>query len=595
MARAKCGVLETDCSCTAPFSFSNSEPTMFEFSQVMRASVLTPSPVVYPDYYSTPYDQTADYGPATCPKDEEEIIVNPEKFRHVFYGYDDEHVFVGMANPNEDPDEEDLLTFDCGATTTVTESLYNMTDVVPKVVTIQLAMDGMTMKSSHIGIKTYYVYDRTGSIRPVKTKALYVRELKQDLLGGKALTNTNYRIVLDSDEEIAGVYPKADDGSIDPANSFPFVSEHSESLFHLRIAKISEQKYAKLSGYELWHRRLGHCPNESIRKSIAHSIGMDELKKARFDSHEKCPACAMGKAQRNNLPPRKERARKPMNRIYMDLVTSSVVSMEGYKYALVITDCCTGYRWLYGLRTKDEVLMAVKKWHSDIAELRDMHKIFVVMRDNSGENSSKEICEFLESKGIQNYFSTPYEQWQNGQPESSINSLMKLGRSVMVESGLGGQFWFSAMMAAKDARNATFKERIATTPWMMMHGRKRDVSKFRAFGCRAYIYLDEDRRRKGKHVPRAVEAINLGFATDHNMSAYKFYVPSTRKIMLCNQAKLMSFSSHTELGRFSNGIRTTTVPISWAEFLPDRSGSLTTSRSHRTCTKRSTTIVRVMS
>ena len=170
---------------------------------------MTSSPVVYPDYYSTPYDQTADYGPATCPKDEEEIIVIPEKFRHVFYGYDDEHVFVGMANPNEDPDEEDLLTFDCGATTTVTESLYNMTDVVPKVVTIQLAMDGMTMKSSHIGIKTYYVYDRTGSIRPVKTKALYVRELKQDLLGGKALTNTNHRIVLDSDDEIAGVYPKA--------------------------------------------------------------------------------------------------------------------------------------------------------------------------------------------------------------------------------------------------------------------------------------------------------------------------------------------------------------------------------------------------
>ena len=49
---------------------------------------MTSSPVVYPDYYSTPYDQTADYGPATCPKDEEEIIVIPEKFRHVFYGYE---------------------------------------------------------------------------------------------------------------------------------------------------------------------------------------------------------------------------------------------------------------------------------------------------------------------------------------------------------------------------------------------------------------------------------------------------------------------------------------------------------------------------
>ena len=148
MARAKCGVLETDCSRTAPFRISNSEQTMFEFYQVMIASDLTSSPVVYPNYYSTPYDQTADYEPATCPKDEEEIKVIPEKFRHIFYGYDDEQVFVGMANPNEDPDEEDLLTFDCGATTTVTETLYNMTEVVPKVVTIQLAMDGMTIFSN---------------------------------------------------------------------------------------------------------------------------------------------------------------------------------------------------------------------------------------------------------------------------------------------------------------------------------------------------------------------------------------------------------------------------------------------------------------
>ena len=59
---------------------------------------------------------------------------------------------------------------------------------------------------------------------------------------------------------------------------------------------------------------------------------------------------------------------------------------------------------------------------------------------------------------------------------------MTLARSTMVESGLGGQFWFSAMMAAKDARNATYKERIQTTPWMLMHGKKRDVSKFTAFG-----------------------------------------------------------------------------------------------------------------
>jgi hypothetical protein len=82
------------------------------------------------------------------------------------------------------------------------------------------------------------------------------------------------------------------------------------------------------------------------------------------------------------------------------------------------------------------------------------------MRDNAGENKSKEIVDFLESHGIKNRYSTPYEQWQNGQAESSINSLMTLARLVIAESGLGGQFWFSAAMAAKDARNVTYKERI---------------------------------------------------------------------------------------------------------------------------------------
>ena len=467
-----------------------------------------------------------------------------------------------MANPSNGPEELGLLTIDCGASTTISKSLFNMTDIEPKVVTIQLAMDGMTMQSTHVGNKTYYAYDRTGTIRPITTRALYVKELKQDLLGGTSLTKANYRVVLDSDDEVAGVYLKAKDGSIDPANSFSFLSEYSESLFYLRVAAISATKYAKMSGYELWHRRLGHCPNECIRKSIAHSIGMDELKSARFDNHEKCPACMMGKSRLNNLPKAKERARKPMNRINMDLVSSSVVSIEGHKYALVITDCCTGYRWLYGIRTKDETLKAVQKWYSDVAELRDMHKINVVMRNNSVENKSHEIRDFFEARGIQNYYSTAYEQWQNGQPESSINSLMTLARSTMVESGLGGQFWFSAMMAAKDARNATYKERIQTTPWMLMHGKKRDVSKFRAFGCRAYVYLNDERRGKGKHIARAVEAINLGFATDHNTSAYKFYIPESRKVMVCGQAKFDElYFPFSKVGANS---------ISWVEMGPLR-------------------------
>jgi hypothetical protein len=78
-----------------------------------------------------------------------------------------------MANPSNTPEELGMLVVDCGASTTITKSLHNMTDFKPKVVTILLAMDGSTIKSTHIGLKTYYAYDQTGTIRPIKTRAFY--------------------------------------------------------------------------------------------------------------------------------------------------------------------------------------------------------------------------------------------------------------------------------------------------------------------------------------------------------------------------------------------------------------------------------------
>ena len=117
--------------------------------------------------------------------------------------------------------------------------------------------------------------------------------------------------------------------------------------------------------------------------------------------------------------------------------------------------------------------------------------------------------QFLESKGIRNHFSIPKEQWQNGAAESTINSIMTTARTVMAESGLGGRFLVKAAKAGNDARNVTFEERIGMLPYQAMYGEKKDVSEsdFRAFGCGAWVYLDKQRREKGKHTPRAKNII----------------------------------------------------------------------------------------
>jgi hypothetical protein len=243
----------------------------------------------------------------------------------------------------------------------------------------------------------------------------------------------------------------------------------------------------------------------------------------------------IGKSTLEDLPKLKKRALKPLGQVNMDSFSSSVTSIEGYNHAVVFADCHTGYRWVYGMKVKSDIVKVVKKWYSDIADLRQKHTLVVVMRDNAGENKSHELIEFFESVGVKNYFSTSTEQWQDGLAEAAINSIMMLSRAIMAESGLGGRFWFKSAVAGCDARNSTYKERIGTTPWRIMHGEKRDVSRFRAFGCRAWVHLNSERRDKGKHTPRAVEAIYIGF--EPNTSAYSFFIPEKNTMMSSNQAK----------------------------------------------------------
>ena len=64
------------------------------------------------------------------------------------------------------------------------------------------------------------------------------------------------------------------------------------------------------------------------------------------------------------------------------------------------------------------------------------------------------------------------------------------------------------------------------TLYQAMCGEKKDVSDFRAFGFRAWVHEDKHRQGKGKHTPRAKEAMYVGFAD--NMSAWASYIPENR-------------------------------------------------------------------
>ena len=76
------------------------------------------------------------------------------------------------------------------------------------------------------------------------------------------------------------------------------------------------------------------------------------------------------------------------------------------------------------MKTKDEMINVVKQWYINIANLRAKHKLVVFVRDNAGENKSRDINDFFEYVGVRAHFSSAHEQWQNGPAEASINSIM---------------------------------------------------------------------------------------------------------------------------------------------------------------------------
>jgi hypothetical protein len=129
-------------------------------------------------------------------------------------------------------------------------------------------------------------------------------------------------------------------------------------------------------------KAVGHASFRKIQDTIKCVNGLESLKHMTRDTNVKCPSCMIGRATLEDLPKTKNVISKPLYQINIDSFSSSVKSIEGHFHSLVLVDAATGYRWIYGLKTKDEALNIVNRWYADIADLRATHKL-VVLIDSS--------------------------------------------------------------------------------------------------------------------------------------------------------------------------------------------------------------------
>ena len=107
----------------------------------------------------------------TIREDGTTVIKIHERFAHI---YCNPKARAAMANPSDVAQsdygqDKSVIVMDCGASTTVTGSLLNCTDIVEKITTVETAKDGEGMTATHSCIKTYFVRNRVGEMVTIYT------------------------------------------------------------------------------------------------------------------------------------------------------------------------------------------------------------------------------------------------------------------------------------------------------------------------------------------------------------------------------------------------------------------------------------------
>ncbi|CAI7782383.1 unnamed protein product [Closterium sp. NIES-54] len=193
----------------------------------------------------------------------------------------------------------------------------------------------------------------------------------------------------------------------------------------------------------------------------------------------------------------------------MDVVgPTRAPSLSGSRYFLTIVDDHTRAVWVYPLKTKGEVAVAVLKEWMPRAQRESGHKVKVIRTDNGGEFIGADFESMLKKKGIQHQLTVPYNPQQNGVAERFNRTLQESARTLLVPD----PFWVTALRQVALVKNRVLatvgdKQWVPYTKW---YGSAPAVNMLRAYGCMVVFHVPKEKRGKLEASGRWV-----GLAKDH--------------------------------------------------------------------------------
>lgn len=292
-----------------------------------------------------------------------------------------------------------------------------------------------------------------------------------------------------------------------------------------------------------WHRACGHRDPVVVKKltieKLVRGVEMNDC-----GIKLQCDTCVRGKMTRLPFPKKSNTSTKEvLELIHTDVCgPMQTVSSGGKRYILTFIDDYSRYTVIYLLKYKSEVFNKYKEY-IEMVKNKFSRKPLKFRSDRGGEYTSKEIKNYLSVEGIKYQFTAPHCPQQNGVAERKNRTLVEMARCNLIEANLSTIFWAEAVSTANHILNRLPTKAVSKTPYELWNNSKPNISYFKPFGEKCYVYIPDVNRRKLDE--KAVEAILVGY--DEHSKAYRCYNKATKKVIVSRDVKFLTQEKQNEL------------------------------------------------
>ena len=291
----------------------------------------------------------------------------------------------------------------------------------------------------------------------------------------------------------------------------------------------------KIARHDLWHARCGHLCDKIITTAVRRGLvtGINIPLTSNKLQRGFCEGCVLAKQTRtsaastpgsrhnvkhhhtkssNEVKPIKQEIASmqewsspmrpafsnpaltfllPLTKMCMDLKGPIRASINRSKYAFICTCALTRYRFIFLLKTKDEVLQNMKQLMSAIKALGRQCR--QVKFDNGGEFVNHDVSQYLLDEGIRQETTSPHSPHQNGIAERTNRTVCELTVAMMMTTKVPYYLWEYTMRTAVMLLNHFPCQALEmkSTPHLEVFGTPPLLSHLRIFGCDVYATIPE--------------------------------------------------------------------------------------------------------